>query len=137
MATSENPYAGQGAVLLDIGGDVGALIVAMPPSTEGLEVEIRPAGATAGLHRHHHGHDQEHGHEHEHHGDHGHAHGPDGTAYPHVAVVARPTGAGTAYSLVYPSLSEGRYELCPLPLGEVALTVAVAGGSVTQAAWPS
>ena len=27
---SENPHAGQGSVLLDIGGDVGALVVTMP-----------------------------------------------------------------------------------------------------------
>ena len=36
----ENPHAGQGAVLLDIGGDVGALVVTMPRSTVGEEVEI-------------------------------------------------------------------------------------------------
>ena len=40
----ENPYAGQGAVLLDIGGDVGALVVTMPASMVGVEVEIRPLG---------------------------------------------------------------------------------------------
>ena len=44
---SENPYAGQGPVLLDIGGDVGALVVVMPAPSEGLEVELRPSGATA------------------------------------------------------------------------------------------
>ena len=32
--TMENPYAGQGPVLLDIGGDVGALVVVMPPETD-------------------------------------------------------------------------------------------------------
>ena len=30
MNGAENPYAGQGAVLLDIGGDIGALVVEMP-----------------------------------------------------------------------------------------------------------
>jgi hypothetical protein len=29
-AATENPWAGQGSVLLDIGGDVGALVVEMP-----------------------------------------------------------------------------------------------------------
>ncbi len=29
-AAVENPFAGQGSVLLDIGDDVGAVVVAMP-----------------------------------------------------------------------------------------------------------
>jgi hypothetical protein len=36
----ENPHAGQGAVLLDIGGDVGALVVTMPRAMLGEEVEL-------------------------------------------------------------------------------------------------
>ena len=36
----ENPYAGQGAVLLDIGGDVGALVVEAPASMVGVEVGV-------------------------------------------------------------------------------------------------
>lgn len=39
--THENPYAGQGPVLLDIGDDIGALVVEMPAAMEGVEVEIR------------------------------------------------------------------------------------------------
>jgi len=31
-----NRHAGQGAVLVDIGGDVGALVVAMPPEMTGV-----------------------------------------------------------------------------------------------------
>ena len=42
MTTLENPYAGQGPVLLDIGGDVGALIVTMSAESEGTEVESDP-----------------------------------------------------------------------------------------------
>lgn len=106
----ENPHAGQGAVLLDIGGDVGALVVSMPTDTDGLEVEIRPAGST-GAPGHHH--------------------------YPHVAVVARPTAHGVAHTLVYPSVHEGDYELYPLPAGPVAMTATVSGGSVTRASWPT
>ena len=37
----ENPHAGQGPVVLDIGGDVGALVVAMPETMAGVEIEIR------------------------------------------------------------------------------------------------
>ncbi len=33
-----------GSVLLDIGGDIGALIVHTPPSLAGVEIEISPAG---------------------------------------------------------------------------------------------
>lgn len=121
MATTENPYAGQGPVLLDIGDDVGAIVVAMPASTEGLEVEVRPAGTTvhaADTHIHE---------------DHSHAHG----AFPHVGVVARPNGNGVAYTLIYPALPEGDYELVPLSHGPVVMTVSVAGGAVTRATWPS
>ena len=41
---NENPHAGQGSVLLDIGGDVGALVVTMPPAMVGVEIEIAPLG---------------------------------------------------------------------------------------------
>ena len=39
-ASVENPFAGQGSVLLDIGGDVGALVVTMPLAIEGVEIEL-------------------------------------------------------------------------------------------------
>src|SRR5262245_54883026 len=94
----ENPYAGQGAVLLDIGGDVGALVVSMPTDSLGLEVEIRPVGSSARPGHHH---------------------------FPHVAVVARPLTRGVAHTLVYPTVHEGEYELFPLPSGPVAMTVTV------------
>lgn len=103
---AENPFAGQGSVLLDIGDDVGALVVSMPASMVGVEIEIRPVGADV----------------------HGH--------YPHVAVVARPVGADLVPSLVYGDLTEGSYELYEKGGGPVRLTVAVAGGSVAEAEWP-
>ena len=112
MNTTENPYAGQGAVLLDIGGSVGAIVVTMPASTDGLEVELRAA-------------------DHESH-DAGHHHG----AHTHVGVVARPTASGTVHSLVYPSVEAGQYGLHPLPDGDLALSVTVEGGAVTSVHWP-
>ena len=132
MQNLENPFAGQGPVLLDIGGDIGALVVAMPAETEGLEVEIRPAG-----------HDHTHvvvasdapdaDHDHSLHHDHDH----DGSAHhPHVGVVARPGSDGPAYSLVYPEVSEGSYELVPLPGDTVAMRAEVTGGVVTYTSWP-
>ncbi len=120
-AEPENAWAGQGAVLLDIGGDVGALVVAMPESTLGLEVEIRPLdGQPVHPHAHHHGD----GHTHEH--------------LAHVAVVARPVAEGRLPSLVFPALESGRYELFEKGRPEaVALWVEVTGGVVTTADWPS
>jgi hypothetical protein len=47
----ENPHAGQGsAVPLDIGGDVGALVVDLPAELEGVEIEIRPIGGATTAH---------------------------------------------------------------------------------------
>jgi hypothetical protein len=113
-ADLENPYADRGAVVLDIGGDVGALAVTMPASTVGLEVEIRPLdGQSVRAHAH------------------------DDTHLAHVAVVARPVQNGRVPSLVFGELASGRYELfekgCPR---DVALRVEVSGGAVTNAVWP-
>jgi hypothetical protein len=138
----DNSHAGQGAVLLNIGGDIGALVVTMPAAMEGIEVEIRPVGAPdtapdAG-HEHANGHDQADGHDHAegHAHSHGHAH-DHSSPWPHVAVVARPAPAGIVHSLVYSELQEGSYELYVRPHGPVELTVDVTGGHVTEAAWPS
>jgi hypothetical protein len=142
MGTAENPYAGRGSVLLDIGGDVGALVVVMPPALDGVEIEIKPAAPHGhqahgehGEHRadqpggdaHHQDH-HDHGHEHDH--DHGPVH------HPHVAVVARPVSGGLVHSLVFPELVAGGYELYRKPDGPVELSVSVIGGEVTEARWP-
>ena len=117
----ENPFAGQGAVLLDIGGDVGALVVTMPAGLEGFEVEIQPAGTGDKPVAHAHGHTHDHTHEHAHH--------------PHVAVVNRPAGEGTVASLVFPDVVAGDYELVPKDGGPVQLRVHVDGGAVTTVDW--
>jgi hypothetical protein len=105
---SENPYAGQGSVLLDIGGDVGALVVEMPEALVGQEVDIWPADLLGG---HHH---------------------PR-----HVAVVARPTPVGPLPTLVFGGLLEGAYVLCDKGATEVRMTCVVRGGEVTQEVWPT
>ena len=120
MATEvENPFAGQGSVLLDIGDDIGALVVTMPAEMEGLEVEIRPEHGPARGHSHDH---HQYGHGHDHH--------------PHVAVVNRPVAGGMLPSLVFPEVSEGRYGLYLKETDVRRLTVRVAGGEVTSAEWP-
>jgi hypothetical protein len=137
---SHNAFAGQGPVVLDIGGDVGALIVAMPASLDGVEVEIRPVGAEQDSVV---SYDHTHEHTHDHHTrahDHGHEHsdGPGHRSpYPHVAVVARPSAQGLLPSLVYPELVDGDYELYERSDRLVRLRVAVRGGEVTYANWPA
>jgi hypothetical protein len=107
-ASTENPWAGQGSVLLDIGGDVGALVVEMPAAMEGVEVEARRADEIADRHVHH----------------------------PHVAVVNRPVEGGVQPSLVFPELVEGDYRLGLKGAAEVCLDAVVRGGEVTTATWP-
>lgn len=123
----ENPLAGLGSVLLDIGDDVGALVVTMPVELAGSEVDIAPAGEATS---HDHGATDGPGHDH----GHGHGHGHR----PHVAVIRRPiAGGGAIPSLVFPELVEGRYDLLPKGGSEVRLTVEVRGGEVTTARWPA
>lgn len=117
----ENPHAGQGSVLLDIGDDIGALVVTMPAELVGEEVEILPADEVG--HGHDHGHDHGHGHH-------------DGHHRPHVAVVDRPVAGGTVPSLVFPELVEGTYALVPKGTDDVRLTVDIRGGEVSTATWP-
>jgi hypothetical protein len=119
---SENQYAGQGAVLLDIGGDVGALVVTMPSSMVGAEIEIAPVGEIRHEHEHSHGHE--------------HGHGPGHTHRAHVAVVDRPVSEGSQPSLVFPELVEGSYELFDKGADDVLLTAEITGGQVTLLEWP-
>jgi hypothetical protein len=104
--THENPHAGQGSVLLDIGGDIGALVVTMPGAMLGEEVELVTCHDAPGHHR------------------------------PHVAVVPRPVDGSTVPSLVFPELAEGSYALVPKGTDDVRLRVDVHGGEVTSAVWP-
>jgi hypothetical protein len=105
---AHNANAGQGSVLLDIGGEIGALVVTMPASMDGVEVELRPHGE----------------HEHHHH-------------RPHVAVVPRPVQGGVVPSLVFPELTSGRYDLYEKGHpDDVRLVVEVEGGRVTTRTWP-
>ena len=103
--------------MLDIGGDVGALVVTMPAAMEGHEVEIRPA--TSRRRGPGHGHDHAAGH------------------HPHVAVVNRPVRDAYVASLVFPELVEGRYELYEKGTHKVRLAVDILGGQVTAAVWPT
>jgi hypothetical protein len=120
---AENPYAGQGSVLLDIGGDVGADVLHLPAAWEGAEVAYRRASEPDP-----HEHQPDHHHDDHHHDDH--HHGTHHPRRPHVAVVGRPAGDQVAYSAVFPELVAGRYVLS-LPDGS-EIDVDVEGGVVTE-----
>jgi hypothetical protein len=140
VLSEANPFAGQGPVLLDIGGHVGALVVVMPAALDGVEVEIRAVGppAAGGDHGPDHVHGGDHGHDdgaHRHH--HEPAAGQTGVHHPHVAVLARPVDSTAVHSLVFPELVEGDYELYQRPAGPVELAVRIRGGEVTEAVWPT
>jgi hypothetical protein len=130
MNDVENPRAGHGAVVLDIGGDIGALVLTMPAELVGAEIEICPAGHFNDVPDE--GRDWWQG---EWRAHHGHAHGAPGPAWPHVAVVARRSPAGVRYAAVFPALREGTYEVWLRPHRTTAMVVTVPGGAVTTATW--
>ena len=132
-------------VVLDIGGDVGALVVSVPERYAGAEIEICPAGRRAsrpdeggdwwvGEWRGSHGEGHDHPHNHSH-DDSGH-HPAGGPAWPHVAVLGRPVGGRLEFGAVYPGLKAGNYDLWFRPDGATALTVTVHGAQVATAGWP-
>lgn len=139
MTSTENPHAGHGMVVLDIGGDIGALVVAAPATLSGVELEICPAGRRGqqpdeggdwwqGEWRSTHEHTSQ-PHQHEHHEHHEH-HGP---AWPHVAILPRPAPSGAPHAAVFPGLRTGRYEVWQRPDGPTALIVDVIGAQVVTA----
>jgi hypothetical protein len=107
MHAADHSPARQGPVLLDSGGDVGALIVDLPASLEGVEIEIRPIGVAPP------------------------------SRLEHVGVVGRPADGKTRYTAVFGQLTEGRYELYQRPDGPVTMQVAIDGGKVRYATWPA
>jgi len=110
--TEDHSHAGQGPVLLDIGGDIGALILTMPATLIGAEVEARPiAGAAYISHC-------------------------AGSHLPHVAVLARP-GSPVRHTAVFAELQDGEYELYLRPDQPPRLTAVVRGGEVSTASWPA
>ena len=132
----ENPHAGQGMVVLDIGGDIGALVVMAPSAMAGVEIEICPAGARDEPPDDGRGWWQGDWHSHAHSHEHGHTHA-NAPAWPHVAVVGRPIGDRTSYAAVYPGLRSGEYELWQRPNEASALTVSVVGATITTVDWPA
>ena len=113
MGGTENPCAGEGAVVLDIGGDIGALVVWMPAATAGLEVAVVPAGTPVP----------------------GSTEGGPGVPR-HASVVGRTVGERIVHCVVFGDLREGAYLLYVRPDGPPRLTARVVGGEVTEVRWP-
>lgn len=144
---AENPYAGQGPVLLDIGADSGGLVLHTGPDLLGAEVEILPgAHAVAGepaaasghgnAHGHAHGHShgyEGHAHDHSHGYDEGHTHGRHQGRHAEVLVRPLPDGS-TQPCAVYPDLEPGWYTLRVLPQGPW-MNAQVQAATVTTVDW--
>ena len=111
-----------GSVMLDIGGEIGALILLTPPSMLGDEIEISPVDV------------MDDGHSHHEHADHDHSHAEHSHTRTHVAVRERRGPGGTQYAAIFFGLREGDYTLWSID-GEPAATVGIIGGQVAQLDW--
>ena len=112
--------------VLDIGGDVGALILYTDADYDEREIEISPVDdlAPANAHDHTEGHDHDHPHEHEHEHEH----------RTHTAIHERQAGGQTTYAGIYPQLKAGTYRLWT---DDPSLPdrVTIVGGEVAEVDW--
>src|SRR5262245_57701100 len=86
--------SGPASVVLDLGTDIGALVLATPAALLGREIEVSPVGGVMAVGR------------------------------THSLVRERRTAAGTSYAAVYPGLVAGRYLVwghTDAPVGEVSI----------------
>ena len=119
-------------VVLDIGGDVGALIVHTDASMHLVEIEISPNDEHGmDVFQAEHPHEAEHTHDDGEGHSHTHAHTPGTT---HVAVHERRLGNETRYAAIYPGLREGDYTLWNQDRTPAA-TVHIIGGKVVELDW--
>jgi hypothetical protein len=81
MTESMSGPTGPGTVVLDLGADVGALILDVPAALSGREIEISPAGGGAAARR------------------------------THALVRERRTAAGASHAAVYPGLPAADYTI--------------------------
>jgi len=86
--------SGPGSVVLELGNDVGALVLDTPAALLGREIEMSPVGGAIAARR------------------------------THSLVRERRTATGTSYAAVYPGLAAGRYVIwrhMDTPVGEVTI----------------
>jgi hypothetical protein len=118
--------------VLDIGGDIGALILYTDADDDGREIEVSPideAGPGQG---------HEHGHRHNHPGEqepgHGHWHDGGGAHRTHTAIHERRAGGLVTYAGIYPELRAGTYRIWT---DDPTLPdrVTIVGGEVAEVDW--
>ena len=114
--------------VLDIGGDVGALILYTDADYDEREIEISPVDEleAPAAHDHGQGHDHDDPHDHEHADEHGHR--------THTAIHERRAGGQTMYAGIYPELKAGTYRIW---VDDPNLTdrVTIVGGEVAEVDW--
>jgi hypothetical protein len=106
--------------VLDIGGDIGALILYTDAAYNGREIEVSPIDEPD----HRHEHDDEHEHEHDHEHDH----------RTHTAIHERRSGGQVTYAGIYVELKAGSYRIWT---DDTSLPdrVMIIGGQVAEVDW--
>lgn len=118
--------------VLDIGGDIGALILYTDPEYDGREIEVSPIDEHdhehEPAHDHHHPHELDHGDEHRHDHEHDHGHRT------HTAIHERRAGGSLTYAGIYPELKAGTYRIWA---DDPSLPdrVTIVGGEVAEIDW--
>jgi hypothetical protein len=118
--------------VLDIGGDIGALILFTDAEYNGREIEVSPIDAPdygqAAAH------DHEPGHEHEHADGHEHGPGHDHRHRTHTAIHERRSGGQVTYAGIYVELRAGTYRIWT---DDPSLPdrVTIVGGQVAEVDW--
>jgi hypothetical protein len=112
--------------VLDIGGDVGALILYTDAEYDEREIEVSPIDGSEQAHvpgvagAHEHGHEDEHGHEH--------------GQRVHTAIHERRSGGQVTYAGIYPELKAGAYRIWADD-PRLPNRVTIVGGEVSEVDW--
>jgi hypothetical protein len=104
--------------VLDIGGDIGALILYTDAEYDEQEIEVSAIGADEHEHDHSHGHEHEHGHR------------------THTAIHVRRVGEQLTYAGIYPELKAGEYRIWTDD-PNLSDRVTIVGGEVAEVDWRS
>jgi hypothetical protein len=123
--------------VLDIGGDVGALILYTDAAYAGREIELSRLGGNEASEP---GHEQPAGHGHDD-ADHGHGPGEHGHDHEHehrvhTAILERRAGGTVTWAGIYPELAAGRYRVW-IEDPELPNEVTIVGGEVAELDWRS
>jgi hypothetical protein len=115
--------------VLDIGGDIGALILYTDAEYAGREIEVSLLDDAAG-----HPAEAEHAHGHDH--THSHEHGPEPAhrGRIHTAIHERRAGDLVTYAGIYPELKEGTYRVW-IDDPTLPNQVTIVGGQVAELDW--